>query len=327
MAMKFKIIGAGMSGLLAACMLREKCIEVSDKATFLPNNHHAVLRFRSSVVGDATGIPFRKVSVISSVDESRNPISDALSYSRKTNGKYLLRSIASGTNEIKERYIAPPNFTKALYERVCNQSSTKFVWGMDAAARDNRKAYLRPPENTGIISTIPMPNLMHIVGWEEEPDFKYSQIAVIKAQFNHCDAHATMYYPHHDLISRASLTGNELAIEIPIGDGRDQAAMEQMLQTVHDESGSLLQDVMRDFGLRRDDFANSVVAVQKYGKIAPIDDAMRKRFIMHMSEQYGIYSLGRYATWRPGLLVDDLVNDVRVIERLSSGSTNYSHKI
>jgi hypothetical protein len=32
------------------------------------------------------------------------------------------------------------------------------------------------------------------------------------------------------------------------------------------------------------------------------------------TDNYNIFSLGRFATWRPGLQMDDLVQDVRKIE-------------
>jgi hypothetical protein len=60
-------------------------------------------------------------------------------------------------------------------------------------------------------------------------------------------------------------------------------------------------------------------------KILPIDEDIRRRFIMWASDNFGIYSLGRFATWRPGLQLDDLVNDVRVIQRISS-TNSYDYR-
>jgi len=58
-----KIYGAGMAGLLAANMLRRFKPEVCEAQPSLPNNHAALLRFRTDACSRATGIPFRKVSV------------------------------------------------------------------------------------------------------------------------------------------------------------------------------------------------------------------------------------------------------------------------
>ncbi len=60
-------------------------------------------------------------------------------------------------------------------------------------------------------------------------------------------------------------------------------------------------------------------------KILPIDEDVRKRFIMWASDKHQVYSLGRFATWRPGLLLDDVVNDVRVIQRIHKQG-NYEHR-
>ena len=52
MTTEVTIIGAGMAGLLAANMLRHRDPVILEAQKSLPNNHHALLRFRSSVVGD-----------------------------------------------------------------------------------------------------------------------------------------------------------------------------------------------------------------------------------------------------------------------------------
>ncbi|NDG64822.1 MAG: hypothetical protein EBY29_15370, partial [Planctomycetes bacterium] len=66
---------------------------------------------------------------------------------------------------------------------------------------------------------------------------------------------------------------------------------------------------------------------QPYSKILPIDEGERRKFIVWATDQHGIYSLGRFATWRPGLLMDDVVNDVRVIRKIiKNGSYEYRMK-
>jgi hypothetical protein len=49
-----KIIGAGMAGLIAGHMLRRHSPEIHEAASSLPNNHSALLRFRSDAVAKAT---------------------------------------------------------------------------------------------------------------------------------------------------------------------------------------------------------------------------------------------------------------------------------
>ena len=58
------IIGAGQAGLLAARSLALHNPTIIEQQDELPNNHSALLRFRSSIVGDSVGIPFQKVRVL-----------------------------------------------------------------------------------------------------------------------------------------------------------------------------------------------------------------------------------------------------------------------
>src|ERR1700751_3311499 len=116
--MKIHIIGAGMSGLLAANMLRRHDVTVIEKQKELPNNHHAVLRFRTPEVGSILGIPFKKVNMIKTYMPNMNVVADSLSYSRKVTGKFLSnRSIIDGT-VIAERYIAPPDLIPQMAKDV-----------------------------------------------------------------------------------------------------------------------------------------------------------------------------------------------------------------
>jgi hypothetical protein len=53
---------------------------------------------------------------------------------------------------------------------------------------------------------------------------------------------------------------------------------------------------------------------QNYFKITEINDAERKKFQRWATVNHNVYALGRYATWRPKLLLDDLIQDVKKIE-------------
>ena len=59
------------------------------------------------------------------------------------------------------------------------------------------------------------------------------------------------------------------------------------------------------------------LGVQSLGKIAPIDDVWRRSFIGWLSDAHKIYSLGRFATWRPDVKVMDVIADVQKIKRLA----------
>jgi hypothetical protein len=165
-------------------------------------------------------------------------------------------------------------------------------------------------ERTKVISTIPMPNLMIMLGYELMPVFGYLPGTTLRAILSDCDCHVTLYVPDPDLYYyRVSITGNELIVECGHGIG---------LKPTADRIDSVVHSSLHLLGLDHSQLASEItVTKSQYGKIAPIDETARKDFVHWASTETGrAFSLGRYATWRPGLLLDDVVNDVRVIERM-----------
>ena len=64
---------------------------------------------------------------------------------------------------------------------------------------------------------------------------------------------------------------------------------------------------------------------QSYGKIAPIDEPFRRFVVENLSQQYGVYSLGRFATWR-NILLDDVLQDMNVIKKMVNADS-YTRKL
>ena len=290
------IIGAGMAGLLAANMLRRYKPLVVEKAAAIPNNHSAVLRFRSSIVGDTLGIPFKKINMIKTAVPWRNPVADALMYSYKNTGtRRSDRSIISGlTAEI--RYIAPSDLIAQMAKDVTITYNIEFKFD----ARVNKP----------IISTIPMPFLMKALGYDPGPDINFTWAAgeTLRATIKDCDAYVSLLVSDPDYkFSRLSITGNELFVE------------------THNASvGAIVLSQAADLlGIPMSEFFDVKIKSQKFSKINPIDDNARKRFMHWATVTHNIYSLGRYATWRPSLLLDDLVNDLRLIERWAQQGHKY----
>lgn len=298
------IVGAGLAGLIAANMLRDGYSQIIESQKSLPNNHSALLRFRSSVVGDATGIPFSKVKVMKVVHGSENPLSDAIRYSMKVTGKAVLRSITTASGEIEDRYIAPGNLVSRLGARV----SETISYGQDI-----RSGFI--DSNSPIISTIPMPALMKILGYESNVDFNsvdgWTLSCDLGSDYDFC---GTAYFPGDEIMYRASVTGSTLIIE-GVGDLPPRNHAIDASTPIVSKALGIPIPSRGDFLLRR----------QKYAKILPIPEDERKRFIMWASDEHGIYSLGRFATWRPGLLLDDLVKDVRIIQRIISGDLIHTY--
>lgn len=198
------IAGAGLAGLLAGNMLslahKPKIYETQPA---LPNNHSAVLRFRTGAVGDVVGIPFKKVTVIKAVLPWRNPVADALSYSFKNGGiRRSDRSIIRG-DEIAERFIAPSDLIQRLASRLPDINFDQSAWR-------------NMPVGVPIISTIPMPALMETLGYpaHKRPKFGFRSGINLKAQIADCDAYVSLAVPDPTFpFTRLSITGSELIAE------------------------------------------------------------------------------------------------------------------
>lgn len=316
------IIGAGMAGLLAAGMLRDEATKVFEAQPSLPNNHSALLRFRSSIVGDTLNIPFKKVSVMKAVETNGlNPIAAMLSYSLKTNGTATMRSSISAHGDIDERYIAPPDLVQQMARKV----TCPIIYGTPASL-DIIRGEAQPA-----ISTMPMPMLMQLLGWTGDvPDFLHVGGYNITAELENVDAYCTLYIP--DRVrqeNRISITGNRLTIEVALPLlTSDQVRRLTDQMDVTNQTMEALDYASGALGLwgSRVKIKNIEVHAQRYAKILPIDESIRRNFIIWASETHGVYSLGRFATWRPGVLLDDLVADVRVIQKLIRGQSSYDQR-
>lgn len=302
------IIGAGMAGLLAGGMIRDEPVTIYERAPSLPNNHSAVLRFRSSIVGDTLGIEFKKVKMMKAVAPWRNPVADSLAYSQKTNGTATLRSVMTADGSVAERFIAPENLIQLMADRVngqINYGSSFFPLKSD-------------PEES-IISTIPMPALMKALNYPHVPNFRYVPGFNINCRLDNADAYVSLYIPDPEYpFNRVSLTGNKLTIEFAMPHETPESVAELLDQ--YDEKDHHVHQYIIEaislLGIDGCEIDDVVVKQQPYAKILPIDEGERRRFIVWASDTYGVYSLGRFATWRPGLLMDDVVDDVRKIRRI-----------
>jgi hypothetical protein len=290
-----KIIGAGMAGLLAANMLRRHNPVVYEQRETLPDNHAAVLRFRNEGVSRATGIPFKKVKVQKAIIDERGAIHTTTNlrlsnmYAQKVIGRVVTRSIINLDPE--ERFIAPQDFIQQMAQCV----DIVFNSAIDLSQEEN--------SSEPVISTMPMPVLMTQLGWDSMPVFGSSPIWVVTAEILDpiVDVYQTLYFPDPDLpLYRASITGNKVILEF-------------MKDPEGTSCGSLADEWLTAFGIQPRVLANEKISVQRYGKISPINDLLRKNFIFTASQQHHIYSLGRFATWRQ-ILLDDLVNDIQFIE-------------
>lgn len=303
------IIGAGLSGLIAATQFPNSRVYEANGAESV--QHKAVLRFRSDKLARLTGIPFKSVTVRKSIYSAGRHCAPSVDlanlYSRKTNGGYLDRSIWNV--EPAQRYIAPED----LQQQMIQQIGERIHWNTPINPADIGEEPL--------ISTMPMPVLMKMMRARkelfipsvdmEDDAFRFASITVDRFRIAGADVYQTIYYPDHSTaIYRASMTGSLLIVERmqewnpPSGNWEAEAGPIDM--------------VMRSFGLLNADIEKvELNHVQRFGKIAPINDVARRQFIFQTTLNHHIYALGRFATWR-NILLDDVVDDVAVIRRLIS---------
>ncbi len=293
------IAGAGLAGLIAGTYFRGHKHSIIEKQNQLPHNHHAVLRFKTDIISQITGIPFRRVFVRKSVVhgvhylEAPNPYA-ANSYSLKVANGVYDRSIWDV--EHGHRYLAPEDFHKILAEDHVINYGINLVTDMMG-------------KEEPVISTIPMPILMDIVGWKDKPQFKFNTIWTLRCFIEdpHCQAQQTIYFSDIEQPwYRATISGNLFMMEF----AQDPLAL---------DSGKyhIAKEGLDFFGLKDATISSPTIHEQRFGKIIPIDEDLRKEFMYTMTREYNVYSLGRFATWRP-VLLDDLANDLKVIEGLIS---------
>jgi len=319
--MQMIIFGAGMAGLIAGCMIRDEPVTVYESALSLPNNHSAVLRFRSRIVADTLDIQFKRVEMMKCAEPWQNSVADILSYSRKTNGTYQFRSSANADGMMAYRYIAPPDFIEQMASRLAEPIQFNYT-----VTKSLLSSY---DKGTKIISTIPMPSMMKLLDWPDVPKFRSVIGFNVNFTVPNMDAYATVYIPDPNLsYNRVSVTGNRVTLEFAYPDHKEEQIkleVEYLAQT-YGALEQLAKRSIKHLGVGEDEVHDVSIKLQRYAKILPIDENIRKRFIMWASENHGIYSLGRFATWRPNLLLDDVINDVRVIRSIIQNG-NYEHRI
>jgi hypothetical protein len=292
------IIGAGLAGLIAAhAWPQAPLVEASPQPRAA---HRALLRFRSDAVSRLTGVEFRKVMVRKGIwaeGRFQEPnIRWANLYAQKVLGHGQLKGERSiWKTEPVERFVAPDT----LYEQLLESVNDRVTWNQNA---DFCRHDL-------LVSTAPMPVALATAGIrDEELQFHRSAIKVYRFRVPGADVFQTVYFPERHLeVYRASITGDTLIVETTANASYDI------------ESEQAVNDA---FGLHWEQAEMIEQVEQKYGKIAPIDDSLRKQLLFKLTHDHNIYSLGRFATWR-NILLDDVVDDIAAIKRLLKANSAY----
>lgn len=284
------IVGAGLAGCIAAHIWPR--MPVSEAWPAPTTSHKALLRFRSDAIGKLVGIDFKAVTVNKGIfwrGAFHGPtIALANLYSRKVIGGVYRRSIWN--LDPVQRWVAPENLHELLLDRIHNRVAWDSPW--DYASGDGV-----------VISTAPLPTVLDSLGIHCSEEFTHAPIEVRRFRMPDCDVYQTIYFPseEHNLY-RASITKDLLICEF-----------------AGEEAGSWPAELSAAFGIPLSEMQPVERVSQRYGKIAPINDRLRKTLLSRLTADHGIYSFGRFATWR-NILLDDLENDARVIKKLMVSS-------
>lgn len=288
-----KIVGAGLAGLLAAHAWPGAALFEAAPAPHA--SHRALLRFRSEAVSQLTGITFRPVTVRKGIWYGGRFVEPTIQlanfYAQKVTGSLSgdrsLWSLAPA-----ERFIAPESFYDQLIETV----GARVAWN---------STFDFSRSTSPIINTSPLPAVLK--AFKLTPDgveFRRAAIRVERYRVTGADVFQTIYFPDpaHSLY-RASITGSLLICESVIS-----AEYREVLDIEPFEA----------FGLKGSVTPIDIIE-QHYGKIVPLPDAIRKPLLYRLTTEHGIFSLGRFATFR-NILLDDVVGDIAVIRKLIKAS-------
>lgn len=295
------ILGAGLAGCLAGALNQNaKIIEAGPNAS----THKALLRFRSPDIGNAVGIPFKKVKVYKGIWHNDRPVELSpryiALYSRKVSDTISYRSICN--QETVDRWVAPIGFHDMLRDQMHN----RIEYGLKVDAHD-LKNMKRP-----VISTLPIGILASLL--EKEVDFgigkRAKPIRISRYEIPDCNAFMTYYFTDPTTrVYRASIDGSTLIIESMWSIDKDDL---KVVTRAFGLTGVVIKAIVEDYE-------------QHNGKIAPINEKARRDFIVNSTIDYGIYSLGRFATWR-NLVLDDVYKDTLTIKGLLN-KDKYEHNL
>lgn len=295
-----KIIGAGLSGLIAAHAFPKAAIVESAPAPF--SSHKALLRFRSESVSHMTHIPFKKVTVRKGIWHDGNFVQPTIALANQYARK-VTRTV-SGDRSIwdistVERYIAPEDF----YQRMVEQVGDRIQW--------NCQYDFSKIDDVPVISTAPLHVTLAACGIDAAEQFQRSSIVVKQFRLTNVDVYQTIYFPNPAThLYRASITGDLLICEFVKEPHEDDTWQAQIRAAFSIGIGEPIGEVK-----------------QRYGKIVALEnEKFRRRSIAALSQERNIYSLGRFATWR-NILLDDVVKDLSVIRDLIDSDDSYALRL
>lgn len=300
--LKLVIIGGGVAGAVASGFFKYLSPQVFEATNSDPlENHNAIMRFESNAIPMILGVPATSVKVTKNIYYQGNVYANpeirfSNMYSKKVIDKLSKRSIDNLQTE--QRFI----LTKKI--KINNINYNHKLVGKD---RNNlifmhKEQFIKIPYDV-CISTIPMPRLLEMDVFNLNM-LNYTATNIYTAKYNLCtkidnSLCQTIYFPDNDLgVYRASIVNGEMLIE-------------SVSRIKHRE----VEIVLESFGLVDSDIEFVSSNSNKLGKIYTEKDIERRKIIMQLTDEFNIYSFGRYAIWK-SIRADDLISDLHKIKNM-----------
>jgi hypothetical protein len=300
------ILGAGLSGCIAAGATQNFADELEVYEAKSENKaglseHKAVMRIRTDKIKDILGCSLKPIKVNKMVffgNELKDKADITVNnlYSSKVSGEILPKSIETLGKVDRFLLEGSPKCSKVNWN--CTLVSADLNRNLQFEDKTKNRFIV---DYDYCISTLPMPVLLKSCNISYDFEFKANPIFVRRFRYKGTSCvNQTIYIPSREFSCyRITLQNNLLIFE-----------------GVSDISDGEIEQLAKLFGIADiSEIENEESICMKMGKILSIPEKERKAIIWRLTEEYRIYSLGRYAIWK-SIRADDVVEDIDAIKRL-----------
>jgi hypothetical protein len=274
--------------------------------------HDALMRLRNPAVADLIGAKKKKVNITKGIWYKGNFINTP---NIKINNIYSIKLYGTVG---KRSILKPGDSTRYLIDGGIPIPNDKIINQKVNSIKDRKiflfeENFINELEYDYCISTIPM-DIMYskIVKPPTGINLKFESNPVSVKRLtlkNPTDANQTITYPDPEFnIYRITIQNDIIIIE-------SRAAPEFKIKTEYEYL------IPESFGIPKSFWVEfSGLSNIKNGKIIPANNKERLKYIMWLTDKHNIFSLGRFATWRP-LRTDHLLEDIKIIRRIINSKT------
>jgi len=307
---KLLIIGGGFAGYLAHKVFSDYnplVFEASEEAHIF-KNHKAVLRFKDPKITRFFYTDLKLIQVYKQILYKEQLYSNSNImfnnlYSRKLYGCIGTRSLN----------------TLGLCERIVLKDKDKIKIPAESLFYNHKAISIKPGKITFecetsfgydiCISTIPLPKMLELCGIVSTLGAytRSAPIYITRYKLNFpSTVHQTIYVPEFEYRTyRMTIERDNLIIEA------------HEMQADETEINYLV----KFFGISPHNLCpNPEEHKMENGKIECLDDLARKKYIMKLTQDFSIYSFGRYGIWKP-IRSEDMISDLERLKYLISNET------